>query len=224
MSLAILPMKYARLFVILALVWPVGNTFGEPASPQDLIAQMLAPETVLPNAEAIGLSAQQRETLQREIAALQTRMGPLQQRMREETGALVAMLAQARPDEAAVLAQYEKLNATENEVKRLRVRMTLQVKAILTAEQQAKARELRSGAVGASARDGIAGKLQRVKQGLERWKHEGRDVTRVRELWEEFQQAAEKRHHAEARRALDEALAILDAATAPGAATPVPQP
>ena len=58
----------------------------------------------------------------------------------------------------------------------------------------------------------------RYHEYLERWKREGRDVTRVRELWAQFEQAAEKRHHAEARRALDEALALLDASA------PAPQP
>ena len=184
---------------------------------------------MLPNAGAIALPAGQLGTLQREISALQTRMAPLQQRMREETGALVQMLAQAKPDDAAVLAQYEKLNATENEVKRLRVTMTLRVKAMLTPEQQVQVRTLKSAPTAAAsnsvpARDGVAGKLQRVKQGIERWKREGRDVTRVRELWDQFQQAAEKRQHAEAHRALNEALAILDTPQSPPAATPSTRP
>jgi hypothetical protein len=44
----------------------------------------------------------------------------------------------------------------------------------------------------------------------------------VRELWTQFQEAAEQRQHAAARRALDEALAILDAPQ--GAPTPAPKP
>ena len=221
-------MKYARVLFLAALAWGSSVVPGVPASPQDLIEQMLPPETVLPNGVAIGLTPAQRETLQRELSALQARLAPLQQRMREETGALVQMLAQAKPDDAAVLAQYEKLNATENEVKRLRVTMTLRVKAVLTPEQQAQVRALKSAPTAAAsnstpARDGVAGKLQRVKQGIERWKREGRDVTRVRELWDQFQQAAEKRQHAEAHRALNEALAILDASQSP-AATPSVRP
>lgn len=222
-------MNYVRLLLAVTLTWQMFPALGWASSPQDLIEQMLPPETVLPHAEAIGLTAEQRATLQREIATLQASMGPLQRRMREETGVLVRMLAQAKPDDAAVLAQYEKLNATENEVKRLRVTMTLRVKAMLTSEQQEKVRTLRAEPVGNSGeaagnRSGVAGKLQRVKQGLERWKREGRDVTKVRALWEQFQQAAEARQHGEAQRLLNEALAILDAPAAPLATTPAPRP
>ena len=50
-----------------------------------------------------------------------------------------------------------------------------------------------------------------MKEGLEQWKREGRDVTPLRELWDRFRAAEDKGHYRQARQALDEAIALLDA-------------
>jgi Spy/CpxP family protein refolding chaperone len=184
-------------------------------SPRDLPEQMIPPDLVLAQAEAIGLSAAQRQAVRRVQAELQPRMPPLLRQMRQERDALVALLALEKPDEAAVLAQFEKLNAVETELKRLRIQMTVGVKKVLTAEQQAKALALQgkrlSDSTAAAGPDTLPAKLQRVKEGLEQWKREGRDVTPLRELWERFRAAEDKGYYRQARQALDEAIALLDA-------------
>jgi Spy/CpxP family protein refolding chaperone len=114
------------LSLFMAALGFTGGAFG--ASPQDLLEQMVPPEIVLQHAEEIGLTDAQRQVLRGEAAALEAKMKPWQRQMREETVALVAGLTQEKPDEAAVLAQFEKLNRVEAELKRLRLLMTLEAR------------------------------------------------------------------------------------------------
>ena len=85
----------------------------------------------------------------------------------------------------------------------------------VTAEQQEKAAALKpaSGAPAApsGAGDTIRAKLKRVRDGIERMQREGRDVSRVRALWSEFQKHAEQREHPLAMNALNEALQLVEA-------------
>jgi Spy/CpxP family protein refolding chaperone len=184
-------------------------------SPRDLFEQLIPPELVLAEAQAIGLSAKQRQEVQRIQGELQPAMPPLLRRMRQERDALVALLELEKPDEGAVLAQFAKLDAVETELKRVRLQMTVRTKRVLTAEQQAKALALQGKRLtqsdAATGPDTLPEKLQRIKEGLEQWKREGRDVTRLRELWERFREAEDKGYYRQARAALDEAIALLDA-------------
>lgn len=209
-------MKSTLLLFIAAFGFGFGvDAFA--ASPRDLLEQMVPPEIVLQNADEIGLTDAQRQGLRREAAALEAKLKPLQQQLREETAALVAVLTQEKPDEAAVLAHFDELNKVEVELKRLRLLMTLRMKAGLSAEQQAKARRLHAAAGTAGRLGGMAAKLERLKQGIERWKREGRDVTQARELWERSRRLSEEGRDADAGAVLDEAQAILDAPPAPAA-------
>jgi Spy/CpxP family protein refolding chaperone len=208
-------MKTLRRTVTLLIAGGMAVSVAAAESPRDLLELMIPPDLVLGQAEAIGLSASQRQAVQRIQAELQPRMPPLLRQMRKERDALVLLLQVEKPDEGAVLGQFEKLNAIETELKRLRFQMTVGVKRVLTAEQQAKALALqgerRAGSGGPTGPDSLPAKLRRVKEGLEQWKREGRDVTPLRELWDRFREAEDKGHYRQARQALDEAIALLDA-------------
>jgi Spy/CpxP family protein refolding chaperone len=202
--------------IVLSLVVLGANAAQTHAaeSPRELFEQMLAPDRVLASADALGLDAKQRESVRRVQAETQPRMPPLLRQMADERDALIALLKAERPDEAAVLARFDKLNAIETEVKRLRIQMTLGLKKILTAEQQETARALPGKPLAENenaAPDTLAAKLHRVKQGLEQWKREGRDVAPLRARWERFREAEDRGHYRQARLALDEAIALLDA-------------
>lgn len=183
------------------------------ATPQDLVAQMLPSDLLLPNAAALSLSAEQQDKLREGLTPLQREMPALQQQMQAANTALVALLAEAKPDDAAVLAKYAELEGIESRIKVLRLKMTLVAKSVLTAEQQQRARTLREGPAAANAAgsgETIPAKLQRVRDGLERLKREGRSTSEVRAKWLEFQQHAEAREHPQAMKALDEALGLIE--------------
>jgi len=182
---------------------------------RDLFEQVIPPELVLAQADAIGLDPAQRQAVQKLQVDLQPKAAAVLRRIGEERDALLALLENDKPDEAAVLARFDALSAAETEFKRARIQMTLRIKKVLTAEQQAKALALQgrrlteSGA--AAGADTLAAKLARVKDGLEQWRREGRDVTPLREAWERFRAAEDKGFYRQARQALDEAIALLDA-------------
>lgn len=176
-----------------------------------LLDQMLPPEVVLPNATLLGLDDTQREKLRSGLAPLQNAMRPLQAQMHRAELDLVTMLAAPKPDEAAVLAKFADLGELEGKVKVIRLKMTLLVKSELSAEQQTQAMALKT-AQPTLPGDGsrIRDKLMQVRDGLARWKAEGRDVTEVLRLWEQFQQFSERHWHQQAIRALDDALKLLE--------------
>ncbi len=182
------------------------------ATPQDLLAQMLPTDLLLPNAAALGLSPEQQQRLADGLAPLQREMQPLLPKMQAANGALVTLLSAAQPDETAVLSKYAELEAVESQIKRLRLQMTLVAKSILSADQQQRARSLRetSTATAPGSGETIRAKLQRVRDGLERMRREGQDVEAVRTKWAEFQKHAEAREHQLAMKALDEAIALIE--------------
>jgi Spy/CpxP family protein refolding chaperone len=203
---------WRRLTTAVIAAWAGLASARAAESPRDLFEQMIPPELVLAQADAIGLDAKQREAVHRVQAELQPKMPPLLVRMRAERDALITLLAADTPDEALVLAQFEKLNAIETELKRVRLRMTVGVKKVLTPEQQTRALALQGQRLtdAPTGADTLPAKLQRVKEGLEQWKREGRDVTPLRERWDRFRAAEDKGHYRQARQALDEAIALLE--------------
>ena len=176
-----------------------------------LLDQMLPPEVILPNAAALGLDGTQREKLRLGMASFQNEMRPLQVQMHRAERELVTLLAEPKPDEAAVLAKFADLSVLEDKVKVIRLRMTLLAKSVLSAGQQAEAMALKQTQPtlpgdGSQMRD----KLKRVRDGLARWKTEGRDTTAVLKHWEQFQEFSGRRWHQQAGRALDDALKLLE--------------
>jgi Spy/CpxP family protein refolding chaperone len=207
-------MTMRRLTTLLLVCWSAATTAHAQPS-RDLFALLIPPELVLAHAEELGLSAAQRHAVEGIRAELGPRTAPLLQQMRAERDALVELLGKEKPDEAAVLARFERLSAIETDLKRLRLLMSTRTKRVLTADQQARAAALQeTGLAGSGPPPGaqpLREKLERVKAALEQWKREGRDVTRLRELWDRFREAEAKGHYRQARQALDEAIALLEA-------------
>ena len=64
--------------------------------------------------------------------------------MQAEAGKLTELLRQPRVDEAAALAQVDKVLGMEREVKRAQISLLIQIKNLLTPAQQQKLFDLRS--------------------------------------------------------------------------------
>jgi Spy/CpxP family protein refolding chaperone len=77
---------------------------------------------------------------------LMARFTDLQWQQSAEAEALGGLLKQERTDEAKAMAQLDKLLSIESDVKRLHISMLIKVKNLLTADQQAKLRELKRSA------------------------------------------------------------------------------
>ncbi|MGH9363359.1 MAG: Spy/CpxP family protein refolding chaperone [Thermoanaerobaculia bacterium] len=139
----------SRLLRALALTaLAAGATLAPAARAQepgaDPIAERLfPPELVMRHAEEIGLDERQRSALKDAVQKAQSRFLDAQWDMQAEQQKLVRLL-EARPvEEAAVLAQVDRVLGLEREVKRTHLALLVRIKNLLSREQQDRLQELR---------------------------------------------------------------------------------
>ncbi len=126
------------LTVVLAIARPSAQQHDDP-----IARHLFPPDLLMKYQREIGLSESQRKTMLEAIAKSQTRFVELQWDSQGESEKL-AQLLQARPlDEAAVLAQADRLMALERDVKRTHLSLLIRLKNLLSESQQHKLAELR---------------------------------------------------------------------------------
>ena len=129
----------AALIAVSSLAWaqqgpPQGDPMGDHFFPPELIMQ---------NQKSLGLTADQQSAIRAEMQKTMGKFTDLQWQQSAEAEALGELMKQDKPDEKAVLAQFDKLLSIESEVKRLHVGTMVRMKNILTAEQLTKLRDLK---------------------------------------------------------------------------------
>ena len=91
----------------------------------------------------IGLDDRQRSAIKDNVQGVQAKFLDAQWNLQEESQKLVHLL-QAQPvNEAAVLAEVDKVLALEREIKRAQISLLVKIKNLLTEPQRAKLQELR---------------------------------------------------------------------------------
>ena len=105
---------------------------------------LFAPELVMQNQQAIGLSDQQKDLLKNELRQAQQQFTDLQWKLQDEVEQMAKLLSPPTVDEKQVLVQLEKVLTAEREVKRRQITLLVRIKNLLTAEQQGKLRTLRA--------------------------------------------------------------------------------
>ena len=132
----------AGIVVVLSVFFAIVTPSAQ--QPDDPIARHLFPPDLLMKYQReIGLSESQRKTMLEAIAKSQMRFVELQWDSQGESEKL-AQLLQARPlDEAAVLAQADRLMALERDVKKTHLSLLVRLKNLLSESQQRKLAELR---------------------------------------------------------------------------------
>lgn len=135
-----------KLFNLFALVFLTGAACAQqPPSNQDPIGQsFFPPELVMQNQESIGLTDDQKAYLKTELREAQLKFTDWQWKLQDEMEKMAALVKQPRIDEQQVLAQLEKVLATEREVKRAQISLLVHIKNKLSAEQQAKLEAIRN--------------------------------------------------------------------------------
>lgn len=123
---------------------PVILLEGQPVSqqqapPDDPLARVLyPPELVMQHQEEIGLRPEQRGTITKAIQDFQAKVVDLQWRMHDESQRLVTLLEKPSVDQAAALTQVDVVLGVEREVKRAHLALLIQIKNVLTPEQQTR--------------------------------------------------------------------------------------
>ena len=138
-------MKSAFFSFLAMLLLAAGAARAQHAPPGgDPFAHTLfAPELVMQNQEAIGLTEDQKTYFKTELRKAQAGFTEMQWKLQDEMEKMIALTKQPHPDEQQVLAQLEKTLAAERDIKRAQVSLLIRIKNKLTPEQQARLNELR---------------------------------------------------------------------------------
>ena len=139
-------MKMKLLHVCAAFFLATAAWAQQPPGPNpDPIGQnFFSPELVMQNQESIGLSDEQKAFLKTELREAQLKFTDWQWKLQDEVEKMVALIKQPHIDEQQVLAQLEKVLATEREVKRAQISLLVHIKNKLSPEQQAKLEAIRN--------------------------------------------------------------------------------
>jgi Spy/CpxP family protein refolding chaperone len=138
-------MKRNILFPILTLVSLAGAAPAQSARPDDdpLAKLLFDPQLVLKYAAELSLQAAQRASIVNAIKAAQGEILDRQLEMAERHQELVKTMEALRVDEAAAMAQADRVMQLEREMKRAQLQLLIRIKNALTQQQQDRLRELR---------------------------------------------------------------------------------
>ncbi len=101
------------------------------------------PELVMQHQKTIGLKEDQQKAIRAEMSKVTGKVADLQWDLTGARQEMEALAKESKVDEKQAIAQLEKLMGVETEIKRQQVGLLIRIKNILTAEQQARLRELR---------------------------------------------------------------------------------
>lgn len=149
----------ALLFAVAAFAPALPGQDARP-QPEDPLAKWLfPPELILKFSSEIGLEGGQRIDLASAIKEAQKAMIDLQFQLAEESLRLQRLLAAERTDEAAALAQVDRVLAAERELKRKQMQLLVRTKNMLSREQQERLRALQKMGLARPEELGILSKV-----------------------------------------------------------------
>jgi hypothetical protein len=112
--------------------------------PDPIGAALFAPELVMQNQQAIGLTEQQTTMLKQEMRQAQAQFTDLQWKLQGAVEKMQALVDQSRVDEKKVLAQLQEVLAAERDVKRTQITLLVRIKNLLSEAQQNQLRAIRA--------------------------------------------------------------------------------
>jgi Spy/CpxP family protein refolding chaperone len=136
-------MKYLMLMSMLLISAVAVAEAPPPAAANDFAQNLFAPELVFKYRDAIGLDGAQSNALKELVQKAQSKFLDLQWDMQAEAGKLVQQLRTPKVDEAAAIAQADKVLGMEREVKKAQLSLLIRIKNLLTPAQQDKLVALR---------------------------------------------------------------------------------
>lgn len=136
-----------KIFGLIAfLLLTAGWTRAQQPGSDPMSEAFFPPELVMQHQQTIGLTDAQKNFFKTEFRKAQTRFTEMQWQLSDESEKLVAIVKQEPLDEAAALAQLDKVLNAEREIKRLQLSLVIQIRNMLTPEQRARLTELKSKA------------------------------------------------------------------------------
>jgi Spy/CpxP family protein refolding chaperone len=171
---------------------------------------LFPPDFIMANADTINFTDEQRQALRDTVEKNQERFSGLHQALKQEADAFGKLLAQPASTEAAVLAQFDKVQDREREIKRAQLALMLGIRGKLTDDQRAKLTELRAKNPGQQPPPEFAAKMERIKAGIARWQSEGRDPSPIGRMMQQFEPLMRSGQIEPANALLDQAIKALE--------------
>ncbi|MBI4659253.1 MAG: periplasmic heavy metal sensor [Verrucomicrobia bacterium] len=199
---------YAKLTVNvyalgLVLLFASRTLWAQPA-PQDPIAESLfPPELLMHHQDAIALSEEQKDFIHAAIQRAEPRIEELRRQLQDESETMAALLKKDRVEEQQALAQADKVLNLEREIKRTHLALLIGIKNKLTPRQQAQLKEIKIKLAP------IQMKMQGVQASIRRWEQDGRDLSPIGQIMDEFEPLMREGKFKEAEAVLDRALKRL---------------
>lgn len=116
---------------------------GMWAMRMEVMQALIPPRMALRAADELGLSAEQRKQLESLVTTMEKNREAHEEAVRKESESLKALLAAPRVDQAAALAQAERVMDIENQMKLSGLQTMIQAKNLMTPDQLAKAEALK---------------------------------------------------------------------------------
>jgi Spy/CpxP family protein refolding chaperone len=212
---ALVNMKLITFVILIFVAVPLSATDKSDATADPFAGAFFSPDLVLLARDQIGLTQEQGAAFRTHLEKAQPKTDELRAKLKSETAALAALAKQDRVDEAAVIAQFDKVLDVERELKHLHVGLLVAIKNQLTPEQQNKLREIAKDG-GAKlvedARKRLTAKVERVKENAQKMAASGRDPSGILQAMEEkFKPLMEGGKAFEAEAVLDRILEQLKA-------------
>ena len=144
-------LMWATAGVTTAFAQPVGPCGPGPGGPShaggppchDPIGDNLfPPDQIMMHASEIGLTDAQRASIESDMRGADQSFRSLQPQMQSATDGLARQLHASRVDQTQVLGQLDKVLGIERSIKRTQLGLMIQIKNVLTADQQARLRRL----------------------------------------------------------------------------------
>jgi Spy/CpxP family protein refolding chaperone len=198
----------------LSLVAATVLAFLSTSSAQNPVeAELFPPDFLMAQREALGLSDAQLQDIQATMQDIQPKFESLKGQLEERGKAFQEALRQPQPDLAQTEEKLRALLAQENEMKVLQVRLMLNLRSKLTAEQLDKARQMRQQAAGKDPHDGTAQRLQKkfeqLRTAIEERAFGGAPPEEIVKQVGEIQKLAQNGHPLEAERQIDQLILKL---------------
>ena len=132
-----------RHLVLMLMFAAAPAAFAQEGVEKLLGQYLFPPELVMQHQQKIELKTAQRTAITEAIQQVQAKVVELQWRIQEEAQKLSELVQATSPNEEAVLAQVDRVLATEREIKRAHMTLLVRIKNALTREQQAALKALR---------------------------------------------------------------------------------
>lgn len=129
-------MKLITMLFSLLMFLTTTIAWGQQPETDPISSNLFPVELIMQHQQAIGLSESQKTFIKTEVRKAQVKFTDLQFQLQDETEAMATLLKKDRVDEPQMLAQLDKILALEREIKRTHLSLIVQIKNMLTPDQQ----------------------------------------------------------------------------------------